>query len=132
MIELPSKVENRQFKLIDLENKLKPLGYVIGGNWDYDHGYFDYQMEEKDTYLFLRLPFKAVEGELDQKGVIVELGRPFLLNHQYNNDQQTFTTDDDPLTNQFSAPLDPDDEFPNEWIATGKNLLNELEITILT
>jgi hypothetical protein len=41
MIELSSRLDGTLFKLYELEKTLKPLGYNIGGNWDYDHGSFD-------------------------------------------------------------------------------------------
>lgn len=83
MIELPLRLEGKQFQLYHLEEQLKPLGYVIGGGWDYDHGYFDYKIADDLGYQFLRVPFRAVDGQLDSHGTTVELGRPFLLAHKY-------------------------------------------------
>ncbi|UTR11573.1 YugN-like family protein [Evansella sp. LMS18] len=133
MIELQSQIENKEYKLIDLENKLKPLGYVVGGGWEYDHGYFDYKIDEDEQgYLFLRLPFTSVDGELDTKGVQVRLGRPFLLAHNFEAGLDHTNSDDpNPLFNQFSAPVDPDGKFPEEFINTGKEYLEELEQVIL-
>jgi hypothetical protein len=131
MIEMPSQIENQQFKLIDLEKKLKPLGYDIGGNWDYDHGYFDYKMDDEVSYLFLRVPFTAVEGELDRKGVVVQLGRPFLLSHVYQRGLDDHVDDPNPWVNQFSEPVDKDGQFPQNWVQTGKDLVKELETVLL-
>lgn len=131
MIEMPSRIENQQFKLWDLEQKLKPLGYDIGGNWDYDHGYFDYKMDDEVSYLFLRVPFTAVDGELDQQGVIVQLGRPFLLAHKYNKGLDDHVADPNPWVNQFSEPVDADAQFPQQWIPTGKDLVKELETVLM-
>ncbi len=52
MIEIPSALEGKTFLLNVLEQELKPLGYVIGGNWDYDHGSFDYKMADDVGYQF--------------------------------------------------------------------------------
>ncbi|MCD8510286.1 MAG: YugN-like family protein [Bacillus sp. (in: Bacteria)] len=132
MIEVPSSIENREYKLIELENKLKPLGYVIGGGWEYDHGYFDYKLDDEGSYLFVRLPFTAVNGELDTKGVEVRLGRPFLLAHQYESGLDHDNEEDpNPLINQFAAPDNPDAHIPAEWIQTGKQYVRELEQVIL-
>ncbi|MCE7792292.1 YugN-like family protein [Salipaludibacillus sp. CUR1] len=132
MIEIPSRLENNTFKLIDLEKKLKPVGYVIGGGWEYDHGYFDYKMADNGSYLFVRLPFEAVDGEeLDVKGVHVTLGRPFLLAHKYQRGLDDNVHDPNPLLNQFSEPQDPDAEFPQEWVQTGREYVSELEQIIL-
>ncbi|WP_209125587.1 YugN-like family protein [Alkalihalobacillus sp. BA299] len=132
MIELNSAVENKQFKLQHLEEKLKPLGYVIGGNWDYDHGYFDYKIDATvENYLYLRVPFKAVDGELDQKGVKVELGKPFLLSHAFQESQDDNVMEYNPFMNQFAEPEDKDAQVPQKFIATGQNLVQELEATLL-
>ncbi|MBM7096274.1 MULTISPECIES: YugN-like family protein [Alteribacter] len=131
MIEVQSPLENQEYELIELEQKLKPLGYVIGGGWEYDHGYFDYVMNDESSYLCVRLPFFATDGELDRKGVEVQLGRPFLLAHKYQRGLDDNVQDPNPLTNQFSEPQDPDAEFPEEWIKTGKEYIKELEQVIL-
>ncbi|WP_416151731.1 YugN-like family protein [Salipaludibacillus sp. HK11] len=132
MIEVPSKLENETFKLIDIEKKLKPIGYVIGGGWEYDHGYFDYRLEDDGAYLYVRLPFSAVDGEeLDVKGVHVTLGRPFLLAHQYQKGLDDHAEDPNPLLNQFSEPEDADAEFPEKWVQTGKEYVEEVEQILL-
>lgn len=132
MIEVQSVLENKEYSLYELEQKLKPLGYVIGGGWEYDHGYFDYKLDNNGTYLFVRLPFTAVDGELDTKGVNVRLGRPFLLAHQYEGNLDHDNEEDpNPLFNQFAAPTEPDATFPAEWVATGKEYVRELEQVII-
>ncbi len=50
MIEIPSRLEGKQFQLYHLEEQLKPMGYTIGGGWDYDHGYFDYKIADDVGY----------------------------------------------------------------------------------
>ncbi|MGG5832003.1 YugN family protein, partial [Bacillus pumilus] len=85
MIHVPSRLPGESFSLYHLEETMKPLGYVINGNWDYDHGYFDYKIDNRDGYTFLRVPFTAEKGQLDQPGVVVKLGDPFLLKHVYQD-----------------------------------------------
>ncbi|WP_100405276.1 YugN-like family protein [Bacillus solitudinis] len=139
MLPLDSQVVGQQFKLQAVEEKLKPLGYAIGGNWDYDHGYFDYKIDEKDGYTFLRLPFQAVDGELDKRGVMVKLGKPFLLNHKYQDD-----LDDNPdvlnglvsmrynsTFNQFQEPIDKDAKINPKFMTIANSLVQELELTLL-
>lgn len=139
MITLQSAVEGKQFKLKELEDKLKPLGYAIGGGWEYDHGCFDYKIDEEGGYTFLRLPFKAVDGELDQRGVTVRLGTPFVLNHVFKEE-----LDDNPdvfnglvgmnlnsSINQFSEPVDKDGEVDPKYMPTAQSLIQELELTLL-
>lgn len=132
MIEMPSAIENKQFKLQHLEEKLKPLGYSIGGNWDYDHGYLDYKINnDRNMYVYLRVPFEAVEGEVGQKGAIVQLGRPFLLAHSYQEDLDDHIMEYNSLMNQFSEPEEKDAKVPQEYFMTGKSLVQELEMTLL-
>jgi YugN-like family len=125
MIEIPSSVEGKQVDLYKLEQMLKPIGYSIGGNWDYDHGAFDYKINDEVGYQFLRLPFSAIDGQLDAHNCRVALGRPFLLSHKYQiglDDHISAGT-----LNQFSEPVDKDASFPEQYIETGKVLVKELE-----
>jgi YugN-like family len=133
MIEIPSRLEGKTFQLYKLEEQLKPLGYTIGGNWDYDHGYFDYKIDDEDGYQFLRIPFKAVDGQLDSHGTTVEIGRPFLLSHQYQSglDDHADGGNLGAAFNQFSEPEDPDAAFPEKYISVGKVLVQELERRLL-
>lgn len=133
MISIPSKIESKTFSLFDLEQKLKPLGYVIGGNWDYDHGYFDYKIDDEVGYQFLRVPFEAVDGQLDSSGTTVKMKQPFLLSHKYQRglDDHAFVGNLEASFNQFSEPVDPDAEFPEKYIDTGKELVEELESVLL-
>ncbi|WP_153126555.1 YugN-like family protein [Peribacillus tepidiphilus] len=133
MIEIPSQIEGKTFTLYDLEKMLKPAGYDIGGNWDYDHGYFDYKIDDKKGYQFLRIPFRAVDGQLDSRGVTVELGRPFLLSHEYQRglDDNASAGSFSGSFNQFSEPQDPDATFPEKYIDLGKELVRELETHLL-
>ncbi|MFS0863726.1 YugN-like family protein [Fredinandcohnia sp. 179-A 10B2 NHS] len=133
MIPIPSRLEGETFQLFKLEKELKPLGYAIGGNWDYDHGYFDYKISAEDGYQYLRIPFGAVDGQLDQDGAVVQLARPFLLSHQFQAG-----TDDDAVIgnfsaaiNQFQEPETPDAEFPSKYVELGKALVEELETKLL-
>ncbi len=134
MITIPSKVESQVFTLYDLEQKLKPLGYVIGGGWDYDHGSFDYEIADDVGYQFLRLPFKAVNGQLDAPQVTVELGEPFLLSHKYQRglDDNVRESNFRASFDQFSEPVDPDADFPEEYVEVGRELVQELERTLLS
>ena len=131
MIELPSKVEGKQFDLYKLEQKLKPIGYSIGGNWDYDRGAFDYKINEDDSYEFLRLPFKAVDGQLDARNCTVQLERPFLLSHVFESDLDELGSSGGGTFNQFQGPVDKDASFPEQYIDTGKSLVAELESLLL-
>jgi hypothetical protein len=134
MIDIPSNVEGKQFDLFKLEQKLKPIGYSIGGNWDYEHGAFDYKLNDEEGYQFLRLPFSAVDGQLDEKNCTVELGRPFLLSHLYEGglDDHASTGVFSGSVNQFQEPIDKDASIPDKIKDNGKALVKELESILLT
>lgn len=129
MIELASKLEGELFKLYVLEQTLKPLGYVIGGNWDYDHGFFDYKINDEVGYQFLRIPFQAMDGQLDSQGTTVQIGKPYLLSHKYQIglDDNVHVGNVNASFNQFAEPQDPDAQFPDEYLSLGKELLKEAE-----
>ncbi|WP_210365748.1 YugN-like family protein [Bacillus sp. REN3] len=133
MIEIPSELEGKHFELYKLEQLLKPLGYAIGGNWDYDHGAFDYKIDDETGYQFLRLPFEAIDGQLDSNGCTVKLQRPFLLSHKYQRglDDHAFIGNAGASFNQFSEPVDKDASFPEKYIEVGKALVQEAEAAIL-
>ncbi|MFS0780377.1 YugN-like family protein [Bacillus sp. 1P06AnD] len=134
MKEIPSRLTGKQYNLLFLEKQLKPLGYSIGGGWDYDHGYFDYKLAEVPGYVFLRLPVQAVRGELDERGVSVRIGTPFVLGHQYQSGIDTDFADAGPITavfNQFAEPVEKDSGFDSQFIALAKALVSELEQLLL-
>lgn len=133
MIEIPSALEGKTFRLYKLEAELKPLGYVIGGNWDYDHGSFDYKIDDENGYQFLRVPFEAIDGQLDSNGSTVKLGRPYLLSHQYEDglDDEARTGNFSATFNQFAAPENADANVPGKYIAVGQALVKQLEQQLL-
>ena len=129
MIQLPSELEGKSFNLYELEQKLKPLGYSIGGNWDYDHGSFDYKINDEEGYQFLRLPFTVVNGQLDSPGVIVRFGSPFILAHIYERgiDELASPGNIGGAFNQFAEPEVADAEVKEKYLISGKRLLEEAE-----
>lgn len=133
MIEIPSQLEGKHFDLYILEQKLKPIGYCIGGNWDYDHGAFDYKMNDEGSYQFLRLPFRAIDGQLDSRNCKVELGKPYLLAHQYQKglDDHAHSDNSSAAFNQFQEPVDEDAPIPNSFNGVGKTLVHQLEDVLL-
>lgn len=52
MLKINSKIEDATLTLYELEQLLKPLGYNIADNWDYNHGYFDYKMADDPGYVY--------------------------------------------------------------------------------
>ncbi|MRG85204.1 YugN-like family protein [Salinibacillus xinjiangensis] len=134
MYKLDSGIENQVFSLIDLENKLKPIGFTIGSSWEYDHGSFDYQMTNEGRYYFVRIPFTAEIGQLDEPGVQVRVGKPFILGHQYTDgiDEDVMIGNITAGINQFQSPTDPDTEVPDEYIHQGNEIIKNVEKALIS
>lgn len=133
MIHVPSRLPGESFSLYHLEETMKPLGYVINGNWDYDHGYFDYKIDNRDGYTFLRVPFTAEKGQLDQPGVVVKMGHPFLLKHVYQDklDDHAMVGNVGASFNQFQEPKEKDGDVSKAYAEIGFSLVKELEDALL-
>ncbi|MDA7028083.1 YugN-like family protein [Bacillus sp. CLL-7-23] len=126
---IPFELENDSFPFDDLEKRLKPLGYSLNGGWEYDHGFFDYKIDDTAGYLYLRLPFTVEEGQLDSENAIVKLGQPFLLRHVYQEglDDHVVQGNVRAAFDQFAEPEDKDAAIPNLYIELGHSCVKELE-----
>lgn len=134
MLTIDSNIEHHFASLYHLELKLKPAGFVISSNWDYDQGSFDLKLADSGaTYYFLRIPFYAVRGELDTPGVHVRIGKPFMLGHKYESglDDAISSGAVQGAFNQFQTPVDPDAEVPPKFEKMGKQHIDEVERLIL-
>ncbi|MFP7232762.1 YugN-like family protein [Bacillus subtilis] len=133
MITIPSAIDGQSFLLQELEQVMKPLGYVINGGWEYDHGYFDYKIDDRDGYLFLRIPVNAVQGSLDERGAAVRIGTPFMLRQvfQAELDDNAKGGPFQSLFNQFSEPERRDAEIDPAYLDIGASLVKELEDILL-
>ncbi|MBM0066280.1 YugN-like family protein [Alkalicoccobacillus gibsonii] len=137
MIPLQSAIIGETYKLGFLEEQLKPKGYTIGSNWDYDHGYFDYTIEQHNGYTVLRIPFHTRYGEVGERGTTVTLDTPFILAHEYQEDLDDYATSGSvPLqvsgvVNQFSEPTNKDGEVDEKYVPTAQNLLKEVESLLI-
>lgn len=134
MKPLKSRLENEWIALNEAEEMLKSLGFTYGGGWEYDHGYFDYKLDDEVGYTFLRLPFHVVDGELEQKNTVVQFDQPFLLAHKYQVglDDNAGAGNLSGSFNQFSEPQDPDASIDHKWVKIAKGLLLEAENKLLT
>ncbi|MBO8156723.1 MAG: hypothetical protein H0Z32_09700 [Bacillaceae bacterium] len=134
MRRIESALKNQVFSLEELEKKLKPLGFDIGGGWEYDHGFFDYQLQQEKTYFFLRIPFTAEIGQLDEQGVQVRIGQPFVLGHQFQTgiDEEGQTGNFSASLNQFQDPVDQDTSVPERFMEKGQQVLEAAEQALLS
>ncbi|WP_181349511.1 YugN-like family protein [Thalassobacillus sp. CUG 92003] len=135
MIPLESQLTGETFSFNEIEQQLAPLGFILASNWDYDHGYLDYQLADHVGYQTLRLPFSVREGFLDDREgpSLVEMGEPFLLSHKYQPglDDNVKSGNLKAAFNQFSEPVDKDASFPEEYIPIGQDALQKAEQVLL-
>ncbi len=133
MEQLSFSLEGQAFYLIDLEDRLKPMGFNISNNWEYDHGFFDYKISQDGSYYFLRLPFRTVEGLLDSDDCVVAFDSPVLLHHKYRGDYDQAAVNINNFNasiNQFQTPLEKDAEIEPEMFEKGDEILRKAENAI--
>jgi hypothetical protein len=89
MISINSTLENKVQDYIHTKNELDKLDFTLGGNWDYDNGFFDRYLDDRRT-VWLRIPFHMTQGELDSEVTDMEariqLGKPYILRHLIRKD----------------------------------------------
>lgn len=133
LVPLNSDIENKIYPLYVLEDLLKPEGFVIGSNWDYEKGSFDLKIDDQGVYYFLRIPFYAVAGSLDYPGVTVRVDQPFILAHQYQKgfDEEGLGGAVRGAVDQFQSPVNADADVPEEYVKIGKSFLKNIEKKLL-
>lgn len=132
MKTITSSLEQVKESFDSVRDHLHEFDFALGGNWDYDHGYFDRSLDEANK-VWLRIPFQVVTGRIDgdteATDAIVEVGTPFVLKHVYNEglDQEAEAETYGAMIDQFQAPLDPDAEVDDKWVKEARDLLNQVE-----
>lgn len=98
-------------------------------NWDYEHGYFDCMLDEQGM-VYLRLPVKVMQGELDSPDAWLEMGTPFVIKHVY----QTGVEQDlvnasvaSAMINQFQEPVDKDAQVEDRWMSQAEQVVKRVE-----
>ncbi|WP_018921810.1 YugN family protein [Salsuginibacillus kocurii] len=130
MEELQSKLVGMEITMKELIKQSEPLGFEVGGGWEYDHGYLDYKVKDDGMYHFVRIPFFAVSGEVSDKEALVKLGQPFVLNHAYEDGVDEEVDNYNALMNQFASPEDPDAKVDPDDLSEGEKVLRSLEKTL--
>jgi hypothetical protein len=132
MKTLSSKLEQVQESFDSVRDHLQDSEFVLGGNWEYDHGYFDHYLDDGHK-VWLRIPFQVItgriEGDTEATDALVQIGTPFVLKHVYNEglDKGAEAETYGALIDQFQAPIDADDEVDDKWMQEASKLLQEVE-----
>lgn len=129
---LPSSLTSQVRDYAISRNALMEHGFTLGGNWDYDHGSFDCVLDDANK-VWLRLPFDVTIGNLDSEteasDTTIQFGEPYVLKHVYNEglDEEAHPRGLGAMLDQFSDPVDPDDEIESHWIEKAKRKLHAVE-----
>jgi hypothetical protein len=132
LIAIISELENKVEDFTTLHDFFGGFEFTLGGNWDYEHGYFDRFLDEAHK-VWLRIPFEVTSGTLDgdsdASNAIVKLGTPFVLKHIYNEglDPEAVPNVYGSLINQFQEPVDKDADVETHWVEQAKHILHEVE-----
>lgn len=132
MIPLSSAIENREAAFLNLNDYLGQFEFALGGNWEYDHGYFDRYLDEEHK-VWVRIPFTVTsgtfDGDNDSSDAVVKLGQPFVLKHLYNDglDHEADAMIYKALVDQFQAPVDKDAPVERQWVTKAEELLKKVE-----
>lgn len=135
LIPILSELENHVEGFVTLNNFFGELEFTLGGNWDYEHGYFDRFLDEAHM-VWLRIPFEVTSGTMDgisdASDAIVKLGTPFVLKHIYNDglDPEAVPNVYGGLINQFQEPVDKDADIEAHWVEQAKHILQVVEQNI--
>lgn len=131
MLHLDTDIEGKQMAFGYAQTELKKQGIIMGGNWEYDKGLFDGILHrDGGETIYLRLPFKVLEGELDQREARIEFEKPFVIKHVVNlgldKDENSLLS----VTgfNQFQKPLDKDGYIhdKSKWEEFGEELVGDI------
>ncbi|WP_409296746.1 YugN family protein [Peribacillus sp. SCS-26] len=130
MIKIESAIDGKQLPLSTVKKALEPIGFVVGGGWEYDHAHLDYMMgDQHGDQQYIRIPLQSMGDSLENDQATVMIGTPFLLDHQFKtevDDEGTIGAATGSL-NQFKSPDDKDAPFPEEFKDEAMAIIQKVE-----
>jgi hypothetical protein len=133
MVPIESTLENLEESFGRASRYLHTFDFTLGGNWDYEHGFFDHRLDGEAQKVWLRIPFQVtrgvLDGDTDATDATIQLGTPFVLKHVYNEglDREAQPRTFGGLIDQFADPLDKDAPVEEDWVEKGRELLRKVE-----
>lgn len=132
MLAINSEIEGKRTNFGIARHAFDSFGCSFCSNFEYEQGKFDAVLwrEEGET-IYLRVPFKVLEGELDHASAYIQFGTPYLIKHHVNigldHGEGSFITATTGL-NQFQEPLDKDAKIRDEsrWVQAGESLIQRI------
>ncbi|HET7580947.1 MAG TPA: YugN family protein [Bacillales bacterium] len=78
-------IDGKIVRFADLENVMRTLEMIRGGQWDWERVTYDHKFENRDTgdIYYLRVQGLAVKGEVEQSDAEIQLKTPILGHHYY-------------------------------------------------
>ncbi len=131
LIELQTELEGKQTYFRNMVKYRKRLNYCLGDCWDYHKGCLDSALwREGGETIYLRLPFKVLEGELDRPNALIEFETPYVIKHVVNTglDRSAGALGAVSGFSQFQDPLDRDGLIrdKNEWEENGEQAVERI------
>ena len=131
MLQLETQMEGQQMYFGYAQKELKKSGFIMGGNWEYDSGFFDGTLhKDGGETIYLRMPFQVLKGELDHSDAFIEFQKPFVIKHVVHVGLEK---DENSLLsatgfNQFQKPLDKDGYIHDkrDWQEFGEEIVGDL------
>ncbi|RKD24614.1 hypothetical protein BEP19_09580 [Ammoniphilus oxalaticus] len=115
MISFQSEIEGKEAQYGAIAEPFATEGFVLGGNWDYDGGYFDCALEKDGDgeTIYLRLPAQVTRGQLDDAKANLKFLQPLLVRHVVHTGIADEVGSAGTL-NQFQSPIETDGEIHAE------------------
>ncbi|MHA6260773.1 YugN family protein [Sporosarcina sp. CAU 1771] len=131
MLELETKLEGKSSYFGLVRDCISEIGYHIGGNWDYHKGYFDHILcSEEGERIYVRIPFRVLDGELDQDEAYIRFEKPYIIKHvvHIGLDRDGSSLIDATGFSQFQPPLDKDGQIKDKsrWMHAGEVAVQQL------
>lgn len=128
MLPIQTSLEGKKAHFGYIREKVEQAGFILGGDWDYRHGYFDNLLWRKmGESIYLRLPFVVTSGELDQYDADIKFLKPFVIKHivHVGLDYEEGSLLDATGFSQFQSPIQKDAtiERPNYWQQRGGEII---------
>lgn len=132
MLQFDSRIEGKKAEFGYIRDLFEPFGCHFCTNFEYHKGQFDTILYRKNgETIYLRMPFRVLDGELDHHAAYIQFGKPFVIKHVVNlgldYDENSLLTATAGLS-QFQDPLDRDGEIKDKsrWVKAGKEKINQL------
>jgi hypothetical protein len=123
LIRVSSDIVGKQAVFGEIEGSFSSQGFTLGGNWNYDAGYFDTELErDQAETIYLRLPIEVVDGALNEPEARLRFGQPLLVRHVIQDENASdslplvdqLPAEANAFVNQFQSPVETDGEIRDQ------------------